>query len=65
MISEIERPWRHIHIKFLDGSRNVYMQGPSQLSTPLYSQLILHIFAATTRLGGAAQTDFVPGSGKP
>ena len=41
------------------------MQGPSQLSTPLYFQLILHIYAATNGLGGGAKTEFVPGRWKP
>ena len=42
------------------------MQGPSQLPTPLDSQLILRMYAATNGLGEDAQTaDFVPGRGKP
>jgi len=41
------------------------LQGPSQLSTPLYSQLILRIYAAMNGLGGGAKTEFVPGRGKP
>jgi len=52
-------------MKFSDGSRNKRMRGPSQLSTPLYSQLILRIYAATNGLGGDAKTDFAPGRGKP
>jgi len=32
---------------------------------PFYSQLTLRIFAVWNRLGGGAQTDFVPGRGKP
>jgi len=43
------------------------LRGPSQLSTLVYSQLILRIYAAsaTNRLGRGAQTDFVPGRWKP
>jgi len=52
-------------MKFSDESRNKFIRAPPQLSTPLYSQLILRIYAATTRLGGGAQTDFVTGRGKP
>jgi len=37
----------------------------AHLSMPLDSQLTLHICAATNRLGGGPQTDFVPGRGKP
>ena len=51
-------------IKFLDGSRNTYMQGSSQLSTLLYSQL-LRIYAATNRLGGAPKLTLSPGAGSP
>ena len=35
------------------------MRGPTQLSTLLYSQLILRICVATNGLGGGAQTDWV------
>jgi len=42
------------------------LQGPSQLSTPLYSQLILRIYAAMNGMGGGvAKTGFAPGRGKP
>ena len=41
------------------------MRGPTQLSTLLYSQLILRICAATNGLGGGAQTVVVPGRGNP
>jgi len=41
------------------------LQGPSQLSTPFYSQLILRIYAAMNGLGGGAKTEFAPGRGKP
>jgi len=41
------------------------MRGPNQLSTPLYSQLMLSIYAATNGLGGGAQADFVLGRGEP
>ena len=41
------------------------MQGPSQFSMPLYSQLILRIYATTNRLRGGAQIGFVAGSEKP
>jgi len=40
-------------------------QGPSQLSTPLCSQLILRIHAAMNGLGGGAKTEFAPGREKP
>ena len=33
------------------------MRSPSQLSTPLYSQLILRIYAVTNGLSGGAQID--------
>ena len=52
-------------MKFADGSRTNYMQGPSQLSTPLYSQLILCNYAVTNGLGGGAQTEFTSGKGNP
>jgi len=67
MISKVLTPilWRHRRMKFADGSRNNYKQGPSQLTTPFYSQLTLRIYAATKGLGGGVQTDFVPGRGKP
>jgi len=32
---------------------------------PLYSQIILRIYAVTNRLGGGAQNDFDPGRAKP
>ena len=57
--------WRHNHMKFWDGYRNNYMRGPSQLSTPHYSQLTLRIYAAKNGLGGGAKTDFALGAGKP
>jgi len=62
--------WRHNHRKFSDGSRNYYMQcrwlqGPSKLSTPRYSQLILRIYAAMNGLVGGSKTEFTPGRGKP
>ena len=41
------------------------MRRPSQLSTPIYSQLILCIYAAKNGLGGGAKIDFVPGRAKP
>jgi len=41
-----------------------FVQGPAQLSTPLYSQLTLRIYAATKEMGGNAQIDFVPGRRK-
>jgi len=42
----------------------IRLQGPSQLSTPLYSQLILRIYAAMNGLGGDAKTEFAPGRGE-
>jgi len=51
-------PWRHNHVKVSDGCRRNHMQGPSQLSTALYSQLILRIYAATNGLSEGAQADF-------
>ena len=41
------------------------MQSLSQLSTPLYSQLILRIYAAMNGLGGGAKTEVAPGAGNP
>jgi len=41
------------------------MRNPSQLSTPLYSQLTFLVQVASNGLGGGAQTEFVPGRGKP
>jgi len=52
-------------MNFSDGYKNNYMRHPSQLSTPLYSQLVLCIYVAANGLRGGAQTDFVPGHGKP
>jgi len=46
-------------MKFSVKSRNNCMRGPTQLSTLLYSQLILRICVATNGLGGGAQTDWV------
>jgi len=50
-------------------ARNNYSicNAPSQVLTPLYSQVILRIYAAsaTNGLGGGAQIDYVPGHGKP
>jgi len=46
----IQWSWRsrcHSYLKFSDGSRNNYMRGPSQLSTPLNYQPTLRIYAAT------------------
>jgi len=40
--------------------------GPSQLSTPLYSKLLLRIYAAMNGLlGGGAKIEFAFGSRKP
>jgi len=39
-------------MKLSEGFRNKYMGFLSQLSTPLYSQPILRIYAATNGLGG-------------
>jgi len=41
------------------------LQGPSQLSTPLYSQLILRIYTAMNGLGGAPKLSLLPGAGNP
>jgi len=41
------------------------LQGLRQLSTPLYFQFILRIYAAMNGLGGGAKTEFAPGGGKP
>jgi len=38
------------------------LQGPSQFSTPLYSQLTLRIYAAMNRLGGAPKLSLPPGA---
>jgi len=39
-------------MKFSGRHRNNYMQGPSQLSTPLYSQLTLGIYVCCHKLAG-------------
>ena len=41
------------------------MRGPSQLSTPVYLKLKPRIYAATNKVDGGVQTDFVPGPVKP
>ena len=38
--------------------------GPSQLSTPLYYQLILRFYSAMNGLGGDAKTEPTPGRGE-
>jgi len=71
MISKIQRSRRQlcdvtITESFQTGlETNIYrrLQCPSQLSTPLYSQLILRIYAAMNVLGGVAKTEFAPGAG--
>jgi len=40
---------------FSDGSKNNYTRGPSQLWTPLYTQLTLRIYAGTNGLGDGAK----------
>ena len=42
-----------------------WLQGPSQLSTPLYSQLILRIYAVMNRMGGAPKVILPPGAENP
>jgi len=49
----------------LETTKSRRLQSPSQLSTPLYSQLILRIYAAMNGLVGGAKTEFAPGRGKP
>ena len=71
MISKIQRSRRQFCDVTITGSfqtgleTNIYrrLQCPSQLSTPLYSQLILRIYAAMNVLGGVAKTEFAPGAG--
>jgi len=56
------------HRKFSDGLEITIcrrLQSLSQLSTPLYSQLILRIYAAMNGLGGSAKTEVAPGAGNP
>jgi len=73
MISKIQRSGRRFCDVTITGSFQTglettmsrRLQGPSQLSTPLYSQLILRIDAARNGLGGGAKTEFAPGRGKP
>jgi len=73
MISKTQRSWRQFCDVTTTGSFQTgletiicrRLQGPSQLSTPLYSQLILRIYAAMNRLGGGAKTEFAPGAGIP
>jgi len=73
MISKIQRSWRQFCDVTITGSFQtglettirMRLQGPSQLSTSLYYQLILRIYAAMNRLGGGAKTEFPPGAGNP
>ena len=73
MISKIQKSWCQIcdvtiTESFQAGLATTIcrrMQGQSQLSTPLYSQLILHIYVAMNGLGGGTNTEFAPGRGKP
>jgi len=52
-------------MKFSDRSRNKYTRGPSQLSTLLYFQLILPIYAATNGWVGASKLNLSQGAGNP
>jgi len=60
MISRIQRSWHQFCDVTITGSFQTCLetnirrrlQGPSQLSTPLYSQLILLIYTAMNGLGG-------------
>ena len=73
MISKIQRSRRQfcdvtITVSFQTGRDTTIcrrLQGPSQLSTPFYSQLILRIHATMNGLGGGAKTEFAPGRGNP
>jgi len=49
-------------MKLSDGSRNNYTLDSSQLSTLVYSQLILRMYPATNGLDGGAWTDLFPGA---
>jgi len=73
MISKIQRSRRQFCDVTITGSFQTglettlcrRLQGLSQLSTPLSSQLILCIYAAMNGLGGGAKTEFAPGRGNP
>jgi len=73
MISKIQRSWREVCDittigRFQTGLETTTCRRlpvPNQLSTPLYSQLILRIYTAMNGLGGVAKTEFAPGRGKP
>jgi len=73
MISKMQRSRRKLCDVTITGSSQTpletticrRLQSPSQLSTPLYSQLILRIYAAMNGLGGGAKTEFTPVRGKP
>jgi len=68
----VQRSWRQLCDVTITGSYQTgletttcrRLQGPSQLSKPLYSQIILRIHAAMNGLGGGAETEFVPGRWK-
>ena len=73
MIYRIQRSWRQFCDVTVTGSFQTdleiiicrWLQSPSQLTTPLYSQLILRIYAAMNRLGGGAKMSLPPGAANP
>jgi len=73
MISKMQRSRRQFCDVTITGSFQTGLEtsicrrlhASSQLSTPLYSQLILRICAAMNGLGGGVKTEFAPGRGKP
>jgi len=73
LISNVQRSWRHFCDVTITGSfqtgreTNIcrQLQGLSQLSTFLYSQIILRFYAAINGLGGDAKTEFASGRVKP
>jgi len=75
MISKIQKSWRQfcditITRSFQTGleTTTVYAgdcRARVELSMPLYSQLILRIYAAMNGQGGGGKTEFAPGRGKP
>ena len=73
MISKIQRPRRQFCDVTITGSFQMGLetttcrrsQGPSQLSTPIYSQFILRIYTAMNVLGGGSKSEFAPGRRTP
>jgi len=56
--------WRHSHMNFSDGLETAICGYRVSFQRP-FAPNTLRVLAATNWLGGGAQTDFVPGRGKP